>query len=228
MGIITAAEMCDEIRLHLNKTETDWPDTVCQLPLNQSTLHIASPKVYRHKELEDIDVSTTLVADQSNYHTGTLSTQRTAYLDSLVVSDPDNVTDRWRLQPISEREGHLELGRREAGRPRWYTPKAGSVDLFPAPSDQYEDFILSVRRIVVPTLFDLTTTPNGYSQLHEMWDEAIILGAVWRCWRRLKEWQLAEVTKAETGQLINEIADRMKVEAEDFDNVVDLYNPGVQ
>lgn len=226
MGTLTASEMCDEIRLHLgDKSVADWPNAArCERRLNESLMHLASPRVYRHKELE-VEHTTAIVASQSTY-TIDLGSVRTLAIDSLVLASPTNSLDRWRLHPIRERHGHVVSGRYSPERPRMYSVwGANQFEVFPEPSSQYAGWTLSLRRIAMPTLFDLTVSPTAVSPLHEVWDEVLVLGAVWRSWRMLKEWKLAEATKAETGQLINEIADRMSVEAEDFDHIVDMHQP---
>jgi len=231
VGILTATQMCDEIRLALGqKTVADWPNVDrCERRLNESLLHLTSPRVYRHKELVLTDTSTLLVNSGNTYTISPITGVRMRALDSIVLVNPADRYDRWKLEPISEREGHETHDKRSDGKPFWYSMiDANSVELFPAPSNQYAGYTMSVRRIVYPTRFDLTNSPNAVSQLAEDWDEVLILGAVWRSWRTLKEWKLAEVTKAECGQLINEIADRMTLEAEDFRYPVDLYNPGYQ
>lgn len=226
MGNLTATQLCDEIRLALgSKPVADWPNTPnCERRLNESLMHLASPRVYRHRELE-VEHTTALVTDQAAY-TIDLGGVRTLSTVSLVMVNPADPYDRWRIDPLRERRAHELSGRLTAQRPRAYSMwNTSTLELLPAPSAQYNGWTLSLRRIAMPTLFDLTAAPNATSPLHEVWDEALILGAVWRSWRTLKEWKLAEATKAETGQLINEIADRMSVEAEDYDHIVDLHQP---
>lgn len=229
MGILTIGEICDEVRLATGVgIEADWPDTRIQAALNWTIMHLSSPKVYRHKELED-ERTIPLVAGTSTYLVNIIDNLRTRSLYNLAVVSPTDPTDRWPLHPLNERKAHDMRGRYQAERPRWWSMWGTTqVELLPTPSTAYDGWNLSVRRLIVPVPINVATDASSTHPFADDWDEAVVLGTIWRTWRTKKDWKQAELCKAEFGQLVNEIKDRLQLEAEAYDGMVDLYNPPIQ
>ncbi len=222
MGTMTASAMGEQVRQNLGNRTTssgDLPtDVNIVVWLNWSLLHIASPKVYRHRELQ---VTTTL-ALATNTSLYTIGTPETLGIHSVVIRNPSNVTDRSRLTPMRDREAFEISGVNSSSRPTHYSLYgATQIEVLPAPSSGYNAWNLYVRRQVTPTLFTLDGSSllktTETSPLHTVFDEALVEGATWRGWRFLEQWERANQAKTETGQLINEITERIGLDAEDTD-----------
>jgi hypothetical protein len=227
MGTMTAIAMGAQVRNNLGGRTTasgDLPDdTNIVVWLNHALNHIASPRVYRHRELQ-VTTTLALVTGTADYTIG--SSPETTAVIAAAIRNPSNTTDRHRLHPIRDREAFDISGVAPAGRPYHYALfGATQIEVLPAPSSTYNAWNLYVRRYVVPTQFALTgsTLQAVASPLHTFFDEALIVGATWRGWRFLQDWERADQAKLEFGQVINEVTERMDVEAEDTDFGPALY-----
>ena len=220
MGVMTAAEMAAELRLNLNRP--DLTDAQAGRWLNWSYLHVSSPRIYRHRELITEETS----ALTTGTRTYVIAANASIAVQSVVIHHPDQLTvdanrhERYSLHPLRDRAGHDQAGTRANGRPEWYeiAPGGTNLALIPAPSATYNGWTLSVRRIRRPVLLDVAGTPTGTTAIDAPWDEVIVAGATWRGYRALKEPLRSEHWKVEFGQLVNEVTDRVRLEAEDFED----------
>lgn len=219
MGTMTGPEIATLVRGNLgNRSSTDVPDATLLWFVNWTLLHLASPRVYRHRELQETR-STTLVTGTALYNIVASGSPALA-VDSVVIAHPTDSHRRRRLDPMRDRDAFDISGVMTASEPQWYAKWGETqIELLPAPGSTYNAWNLHIRYLAPPTLFVVgdmgsgtTTTP--YSPL---WDEVVVQGATWRGWRWLREWERAEQAKGEFGQLINETASRVDVEAEDND-----------
>jgi hypothetical protein len=225
---MTGVEINNALLANLgNRTVTDVPAATSLVWINWTMDHIASPRVYRHPELET--TTTQLLATGTRTYgsaaaTGILSIA----IDSVIIFDTANTANRRRLLKIRSRDVHEERLRSGSGEPRHYT-RYGSgttdIEIMPAPDATHNGWTLSVQRIKKPTLYVSGNLTSGsvLTTFDSQWDEAVVMGATWRGWRALREWERAEAAKKEFGQLVNEIAERQTVEAEDIDYGPPIY-----
>jgi hypothetical protein len=227
MGVLNAAEIgAQALILAGNLTTTEQPDTRTIVCMNWALDHIASPRVYRHRELQTTSTQT-ITGGTELYNTKGGSTPETLAVDSVVLYDTNSVGNRHRLIKMRDRDAFEESGVvTSGGLPQFYALwGATQLELLPEPSTAYTGWTLLVRRIQKPTYFTLNvaalrtteTTPFGRE-----WDEAVCLATAWRILRSRWELVRAAEMRAELGLLINETAERLNVEAEDND-----YGPPV-
>lgn len=223
MGIMTATQFADALRLDMGqRNSTDLPNSVVERNLNWALYHVSNPQLYDHYELRDTTTQA-LVTGTDTYLIEAATSVRTMALRSVVIFDPANPQQRRRLRLRDDRELHEHW--RPNGYPTWYhTAWTGqdAITMLPAPSAQYNGWTLSIRRWKSPTAFNLTSGGGSTTPLHYQWDEVILQGAIWRTWRHLKEYEKAELAKAEFATLGREIVNRAQRDAEDRD-----YGPEV-
>lgn len=224
-GLITLQTIFDQSRAILgNRNVADIPNATMLPWTNWALDQLSSPRVYRHPELWDL-TSQTLVAATRLYtiDTAQAAVDTVAVLSAVIVSSTD-ATQRIRLRPIRMRDGFAAAGRVTAGTPLEYSLySATQIELYPTPSSGYSAWNLLIRRIKVATQFTVAGIATEKSPLHRFFDEAIVMGTVWRGWRHLKETLRAEAAKAEFAQCVNEITDRLSLEAEDRDFGPEVY-----
>lgn len=220
MGTMTGVEFYTELKAALGQqTTTSFPAANAVWCLNFTLDHLASPKVYRHPELQETTTGT-LGTGTRLYNIVGGSSGETIALDSVVIAHPTDTYRRRRLQRLRARDAFEESGRRPNQEPLWYSQwGASQIEVHPAPSATENGWSLLIRRIKAPAKWTSGNLTSGsvVSPYATVWDEAILQGAIWRGWRWLTNWERAEQAKGEFGQLVNEIADRLRVEAEDDD-----------
>jgi hypothetical protein len=224
-GLITLQTIFDQTRAILgNRNATDLPNATL-LPWTNWTLdQLASPRVYRHPELWDLTSQTLATADRLyTIDTAGSPVDTVAILSVVIVSSTDPA-QRLRLRPVTLRDGFTDAGRITSGTPVQYSLYSPTeIELYPTPSSTYSTWNLLIRRIKVPTSFTVAGIATEKSPLHRFFDEALVLGTVWRGWRHQKEVLRAEAAKAEFGQVVNEVTDRLSLEAEDRDFGPEVY-----
>jgi hypothetical protein len=220
-GNISASAMGTQCRLVLgNRSQTDIPDTAAIHWLNWSLNYLASPQVFRHRELLAYETSLTLATSTATY---TIPSGDTFGVHSVVIRNNSTTTERYRLEPLRERDGFEWSGVPANGRPTHYSQYRGAstIEVHPTPTSAYNGWNLYLLRWKAPTQFTLDGSSllktTETSPLHIAFDEPLFMGMVWRGWRHLREWERAEQAKAEMGQLVNEIKERLNLEGEDTD-----------
>lgn len=224
-GLLTITNMLDQVRFILgNRTTTDIPNATALVWINWTIDQLASPRVYRHPELWDL-TSQSLTAGTRLYTIDTAGTPAdTVAVISVVAVSSTDPAQRVRLRPVRLRDSFEQAGRVASGNLREYSLYSPTqIEVYDTPSTTYTGWNLLVRRIKVPTARLIADIATDKSPLHRFFDEAIVLGAVWRGWRALKEAMRAEQAKSEFGQVVNEIADRLTTEAEDRDFGPEVY-----
>lgn len=220
MGTMTGVEMYAALLANLgNRSSTDIPAATALPWFNWTIDHVASPRIYRHRELEQTTTQA-LATGTGAYTIAAATGVLTLAVDSVVIYDPNNVLRRIRLRPLRSRDAHEQSGRYPSSEPYWYSWWGSTqIELLPAPDSAHNGWTLSIRRIKEPTLFTSGNLTSGSvtTILAREWDEVIVQGATWRGFRGLREWERAEQAKREFGQLINEVAERSAVEHEDVD-----------
>lgn len=219
MGVMTGVQFYDLLRADLgNRTTTDIAAATAVHWFNWVIDHLSSPRVYRHRELEETTTQT-MVASTRVYTIAAATGVGTVAVDSVVIFDPNNTQRKIRLQPLRSRDVHEMSQQMQPGEPNSYSWWGSTqIEVMPAP-DAAHVWTLSIRRIKKPTLYTSGNLTSGsvLSPYDSQWDQVISTGARWHGWEFLREWERAEKCKREFGQLINEVASRASVESEDVD-----------
>ena len=79
--------------------------------------------------------------------------------------------------------------------------------------------ILLVRGYRIPTRL---SSSGDTTEIHDLWDEAITLGAIWRGWRTLGRADRAAFAKGDFADMVNDIRDHAGVDAEDWGGEFEL------
>jgi len=204
-GSITLTQMRDEVRYNMdNREATDIPDTYLTRYINWAYLHVCSPSVYRHQAMQATQ-TIPLVA-------GTFTYAVSANHD--MIYGVANITDGYRLKPRDVR-WFRERPRTGGGRPGIYVHYNNNllVHSTPSTSDTGKSLVVDYWAIPTPLSANASVTV-----LTPIWDEIIILGAVWRGWRSLNRPDHAEIAKQDYGSMINEVTAVAKIEGEDWDH----------
>jgi hypothetical protein len=218
MGTLTGGQMYNQILDLLGRTQQDIPAAVANVWLNWSLIHLTDPRVYVHREL--IEENTQLLSTGlGNYSIAGSNLTVTRAMDSVVIKNPNINSQRYLLWPIREKDQFEITGIYPPNLPRWYSwlPGGTAIDIISAPGATYNNWELHIRRIIYPGAMQIDAFPNLTSVIQPAWDEVLVLGAVWRGWRDRLDYARADTMKKETGQMINEIAERLKQEAKDTD-----------
>jgi hypothetical protein len=208
MGAQTLQSMRDDVRFVAGGYDsTVLSDTVVDRWLRWAQLHVSRPNVYEHRELFTSGTATLATSTRTYAFTTFGTTTDNVQAVALVV----NETRGNRLRPLSLRQ--LEEASRSgstliAGRPTHYSLVGNTMYVYPTPNAAHNGDSVRVWFWRKPTA--LAASPA--SELAEEWDEVIVAGATWRAFRYLNLQDRAEVAKAEFGQLINEVGDRLRAD----------------
>jgi len=233
MGDMTRAEFRDAVRFHLDDKQS-LSTAELNRYINMAYIHVAQPHIYQHREflvetvevfggtLENIPFTETTIEDGASFDhlvNGASPTDPGKFLSlisitliegSVVATFPLLATaSRKPLRPISpwEWEGiQIPSG---TVRPSFYTmwDRIIYFDTIPPATDS-----CLIRWWGEPRVADFNDDAE-VTVLPSMWDDTIIVGAVWRGWRALGEFGKASLAKDEFMRLIREGPDYMGVEA---------------
>lgn len=213
MGAASLQNLRDELRYtvggYLSGTD-ELPDARVDRWLGWALLHVARPAIYPHRELMTSG-TLTLVTSQAPYPFTGFGTS----VDNVqAIRKVYYETRGHRLRPMSHRQ-YLESARTGAGaiiegEPLQYTVEGTNLYVYPAPSSAYNGG--TVRVFFFGKATALAAAPA--TTLAEDWDEVILQGGVWRAFRALNVADRAEIAKIEFGQLINEVRDRLREDAQ--------------
>lgn len=213
MGDLTRQQMRDEVRLALGQRSSDeLGGEQIDTWINWAYQHVSRPTIHRHREMKAV-ATTTLAQGDDDYG----MSSDFGISDFLAVIDVADTTDAIRYHPMTVHEKD-EIDSTIEGRARFYTLyyDTGTDEtvllLDREPGSQDAGNTLQLRYWRQPPVFSSTTSKTV---LLPDWDEVIVQGAIWRGWRALGEVERAEVAKAEFGQLVNEVSERMRLDAED-------------
>lgn len=213
MGTMTRETMRDAVREGLGHRKSDEvSSTRVDRWIDWAYRHVTRPTVHPHREMKT-RATTALV--QGDADLGMNSDF--GITDFLAVIDVADTTDGIRYRPMTVRERD-DTDTSIEGRARFYTlfyDAAASETVLlldRPPNSQDAGNTLQLRYWREPPDFagDSDTTV-----LLPDWDEVIVVGALWRGWRAMGSVERAEVMKAEFGQLVNEVSERLRLDAED-------------
>lgn len=213
MGAATLQDLRDELRFAVGgyqSSATELPDTRVDRWLRWAQLHVARPAIYPHRELMTSGTFM-LVTSQAPYPFTGFGTS----VDNVqAIRRIHYETRGHRLRPMSHRQ-YLEAARNQSGvlntgEPQSYAVEGSNLYVEPAPSSTYNGGTVRVFFFRKPVA--LAASPA--TELAEDWDEVILQGGVWRAFKALNVADRAEIAKIEFGQLINEVRDRLREDAQ--------------
>jgi len=213
MGVATLQALRDELRFGVGgflATADELPDPRVDRWLGWALLHVSRPSIYSHRELMTSGTFA-LVASTPSY---TLASFGTTTDNVQAIRRVHYETRGHRLRPMSHRQ-YLEAARRAdgtvvTGEPQQYAIDGPSLYVSPAAS---ANFLGTVRVFFFrkPTAL---AAAGAATELAEDWDEVILAGGVWRAFRALNVADRAELAKLNFGQLVNEVRDRLREDAQ--------------
>lgn len=218
MGDMTLAESIVEVRQDLDgRSIIALPDARIERWLKWTLDHVANPKVYMHPRLY-ITENVTLVTATSQYVLGTndreiwlvIGVKNTQALTGYPLYPKNRKWFRRRIQDAP-------------GRPSYYmhTSTAAALNvlqLYNAPDATHNGQVLEVEEYVKHVDWETAE----YTVLDAMWDEVVVMGAIWRGWRSLNQPVFADRALADYASLINEIRERDGLEAIEDPRAFDL------
>lgn len=209
MGAMTLVQMEDDVRYVVGGyTTTELSNTLVDRWLRWSLLHVGRPGIYEHRELFTSGTVTMATNDRDYGFTTFGTTNDNVQAVSLVVNESRGQRfGRMSLRQFEE-SSRLGTGAFQQGRPSHYMIAGTNLYVYPAPSATYNGDTVRVWFWRKPAA--LAASPAH--ELAEDWDEVIVAGATWRAFRYLNLQDRAEIAKAEFGQLVNEVGDRLRAD----------------
>lgn len=200
MGVLTKLGMVDEVRYQMENRQ-DISATRIKRWLDWAYLHVSMPNIYRHRQLQDTEDIALVLADD----TYTLASDITA------VYSVANTTKGYRLEPQDIR--WFDELRQIDAQPRVYSLWGNVLHIRGRPTSAEAGDNLRIRHWARPDLSAFGD--NDETILDQVWDEVVILGAVWRGWRTLNRPDMEDLAREVFSLSINEIVDIDRVEGED-------------
>lgn len=205
MGVSTRSTLIEQIRYSLDNRQ-DLTDVQIMLWLDWTLYHITNPKVYVHQGLKAYD-TVVLAAGTAEYNlTGT----------TYVIGVRNTTASSGYPLVPKGRSWFRQRRQDQTGRPNYYMRDTDgdyvtqTLKVYPVPSAEYGGQELEVEEIARPIPFALAG--DVVSPLEWEWDEVLVLGGIWRGWRHLRNYPLADRAKADYAAMINEIGDVWDVE----------------
>lgn len=220
MGTMDLSELRDATRWALDNKQNL---TKAQLDrwINWTYLHVSMPRIYKHRGLQ-FSQDATLVTDQVTYDLHTLfapavlwGIHSVVYVEGSASSDYSVRRRRLRQTDIRFVDEQV-LGQ---GEPTEYAIYGGGTNgghtLFMnhRPGSNEAGNVVLIRGWQAPTKLSLS---SDTTVLHELFDEAIVVGATWRGWRELARPERSEPARLNFGALMNEIQSVEALDAEDW------------
>lgn len=203
MGDMTLAEMRNELRYNIdNRESVDIANTTLDRWINWAYRHVSSPKVYRHPALQSTQ-NITLAANDRDY---ALNSDVEA-IHSVYNQNEGYSLRREDIRWINERPVNY------GGRPGVYARWNNTLFFHNGPSTSDAGKIIVVRYWAFPARL---TTDNAITVLYPIWDEIIVMRAVWSAWRSLNRPDHAEIAKQDFSQMVNEVGQILSIEGEDW------------
>ena len=217
MSTMPLSEMRDALRWDLENNGTLTPAQLNRW-INWSYLHISQPNIHPHQSLQATG-TVPLVLDQVEYPLTGLGfvlwgVYSCTYIKGTTVA-PTNY--RRRLKGGGDIRW-LDAQFASSGEPSSYAVWGGAaggqtLHINARPSSGVVGNLLLIRGYKQPTLLAADTDKTV---MHDLWDEAILLGARWRGWRSLTRPERAEIARVEFGLQVNEIQNALKLDASDW------------
>ncbi len=189
--------------------------------INAAYLHITHPSVFLHRELR-YRTTYALVNGQQAYTFSPDGSSVTIVgirsLAHVAAATDDPTARRVKLTPRDE-QWFEARSLSSSGPPRDYFVLGNTLRLSPVPGSAEAGQLLVLTGRRQPTLLsadaDVTVLPSH-------WDEILLLASRWRAELHLGYRDLAEATKLDFAQLINEYQDFDRLHAEDWDWMADV------
>lgn len=176
--------------------EDDITDAEIDLKLNLSWWEMQAKVGFREKEATS---SFATVAGQRSYTTGTSVDSLFEALQSVTVKDLHS--DRYEplvVKGYEQIEDNLSDELEDRAQPMWCARHNDQLVLHPVPDQVY-----TIRVLYLKTLEDVN---NSGFPVPQEWAEPILLGAVYRQWRSLGDWNNATAARLDRDTLIATLA----------------------
>ena len=202
-GTLTFTQFQDRVRYRLDqRTDTDdLPEEQVQQWINWAYEHVSMPNVYYHHELQSTQ-NITLTTD-ADYGLND---------DVWGIYDVSDTTFGYFLEPRDIR--YFDERPITDGQPREFARWQRRIHVRGRPivGSGVGDNV-QIRYWLRP---DPLADPSDQTVLHPVWDESIVVGAVWRAWRDLNQPDRAEIAREEFGLLVNEVVQVQKIEGQNW------------
>lgn len=206
----------DQVRFALdNRSTTKLSDDKIKEWLVQSLNHICSPSVHMHPGLFST-VDTVLLAATNQYQ---LAGSRMIYV-VLGVRNTD-ATYGYALEPKNRRWFRHRV-QDILGRPSYYmhisdmgtlpNPVYNLLQIYPTPSTEYVGDTIQTEVYYRPSTGAADIGDLAMAPIEDIWDEAWVLGAIWRGWRDLNQPVFADRALVDYGAMVNEAKNRVEHE----------------
>jgi len=233
MGTLTLDNATPSFRTELvymlgNRVDSGLTDARLDRWINMAYSHLTHPTVHRFHELQH-ESSITLATDDNEYglDSTTLGYEINGvigvyYLDSTSVS---NTARKRKLSPRSIE--WFDQRTLTTGEPSVYAVYGSNLYISPVPTSTQNSDLLRLRTWRKPAdlsaITDVTVIPS-------VWDQVILMGARYMAELDLGYRELAEMSKQNYAQMINEFDDAFQFESEDWQQEVQIvgesYNQG--
>jgi len=239
MGILTQADFRDTIRFHLDSNKS-LTDAELDRFLNQAYIHVCQPHLYQHRELRfeyivnGDGASNIIDIDDTTLGTGTNLWNSHAQADgddvpldadihltaveSVTILDAADITHpiplagitRYPLRPIDPDDEASQTHTDSGGVSRIATYAIVGRQII---LDEVLEATQTawIRLYLEPPRFVATTTDT--TLINSYWDDVIVVGAAWRGYRYLGEFQRSEILRQEFGSMMRDAVDFEAVEA---------------
>jgi hypothetical protein len=174
----------------------DITNAEIDLKLNMSWWELSAKLGFREKEATS---SFSTVAGQREYATDTSIDTFFEALQSVTVKDIHS--DRYEplvMKGYEQIEGSLSDELEDRDMPKWYARYNDKLVLYPTPDRDY-----TIRVRYLKTLSDVQA--EGFPVPQE-WSEPILLGAVYRQWRSLGDWNNATAARMDRDGMVATLA----------------------
>lgn len=206
MGVMTLGNFRSEVRYRLGN-RNDISNSRIDQWVNWAYFHLAQPSIHEHRSLQITGTPISLVQGTNEYDvlpatiafiTSVSYPTRRTLLDHVSI----NWMDRRDLTTQAQPSHYALFGESSAG--------ASRIIIYPTPSSTEAATTLTVRGVREPSVLTGVSGSN-ISEYRYVWDEAIVLGAVWRGWRDLSLPQAADA-REEFSAIVNDITNQLRFE----------------
>jgi hypothetical protein len=181
--------------------------------LNFAYRHVSRPEVFPHLELFDEEQFTMTTSGEYTFTNAVLAVRSVRNISATSPYKLNLVSQEWmddRTQTAGQPRYFHSTGRAPATLGDYKnTPATRYIQIYPTPSSEFVGKTLEARTILEPVLL---ADASSVTDLHEIWDEPIIAGAIWRGWLNIGNIPRADIAKEAYVQLVNEVMDQLSLE----------------
>ncbi len=220
MGTDTLTNMRDSVTFEMH-SRTDLTNGSLDRWINAAYTHISMPNVFRHHELESTK-TIAMITDDIDYSIAALNFWSVRQVSHFKGTSTAVTVARQRLEPmdITQFDDQGQLG---TGAPSRWLIEGTQLFLDKRPTTNENTQLLQLRGYLIPTVLSAT---SDVTVLSRIWDEVIILGAVWRGLRGTNQPAEAEIAKLNYAEMIREVVQAHQLEAEVAGQAVDVVYGG--